>query len=141
MSLTSIPAVLRRLVRERAALRCEYCLLAEEDAYLPHEPDHVIAEKHGGATNAENLALACFDCNRFKGSDIASIDPETRILTPLFNPRSDFWTSHFRTAKGLIVASTSIGRVTINLLRINLPARIEVRAELAGLGRWPGGGA
>jgi hypothetical protein len=40
-------------------------LLAEEDAFLPHEPDDVIAEKHGGPTTFQNLALACFDCNRF----------------------------------------------------------------------------
>ena len=52
-----ISADLRRLVRQRAALRCEYCLLAEEDAYFPHEPDHVIAVKHGGPTALANLAL------------------------------------------------------------------------------------
>lgn len=141
MSTTSIPAALRRMVRARAALVCEYCLLAEEDSYLPHEPDHVIAEKHGGATNAENLALACFDCNRFKGSDIASIDAETKSLTPLFDPRSERWTSHFRTMKGLIVPTTAIARVTVAVLRLNLAARVEVRAELSTLGRWPGRGA
>ena len=67
-----ILASLRREVRERAGERCEYCLLAEFQAFLPHEPDHLIALKHGGKTSPENLALACFDCNRFKGSDIAS---------------------------------------------------------------------
>jgi len=55
---TQLPAALRRLIRERAALRCEYCLLAEDDAFLPHESDHVIAVKHGGVTEAPNLALA-----------------------------------------------------------------------------------
>jgi 5-methylcytosine-specific restriction endonuclease McrA len=62
---------LRRDVRERADGCCEYCLLPEDQAFFPHEPDHIIAAKHGGETNAEDLALACFDCNRFKGSDIA----------------------------------------------------------------------
>jgi hypothetical protein len=138
VSSTFISVTLRRQVRERALLRCEYCLLAEEDAYLPHEPDHVIAVKHGGATNAENLALACFDCNRFKGSDIASLDPETCLVTPLFNPRASSWASHFRTRRGQIVPSTPIGRVTVSVLRLNLVTRVEVRLELAALGRWPG---
>jgi hypothetical protein len=132
-----IPSRLRQLVRERSSLRCEYCLIAEDDAYFPHEPDHVIAVKHGGATSAENLALACFDCNRFKGSDIASIDVDTGALSPLFHPRSDDWTAHFTTGTGRVLARTAVGRVTVALLRINLAARVEVRRELAALGRWP----
>ena len=75
MTLTRISAALRKEVRERAGERCEYCLFAESQAFFPHEPDHLIAQKHGGKTASENLALACFDCNRFKGSDIASVDP------------------------------------------------------------------
>jgi 5-methylcytosine-specific restriction endonuclease McrA len=64
---TRISAALRREVRERAGERCEYCLLAESQAFFPHEPDHLIAIQHGGETVSPNLALACFDCNRFKG--------------------------------------------------------------------------
>ena len=80
MNQTRILASLRREVRERAGERCEYCLLAESQAFFPHEPDHLIALKHGGETTSANLALACFDCNRFKGSDIASIDTVTSEL-------------------------------------------------------------
>jgi hypothetical protein len=133
----ALPVALRRLVRERAAFRCEYCLLAEDDAYFPHEPDHVIAAKHGGATEASNLALACFDCNRNKGSDIASIDPDSGSLTPLFNPRTQSWQQHFQAVAGRIATNTPIGRVTVAVLRMNLAVRVEVRGELAGLGRWP----
>jgi hypothetical protein len=32
-----IPAAMRREVRERANGCCEYCLLAANDAYFPHE--------------------------------------------------------------------------------------------------------
>ena len=88
MSQTRISAALRREVRERARERCEYCLLAESQAFFPPEPDHLIALKHGGKTVSANLALACFDCNRFKGSDIASLDPITGELVGLFNPRT-----------------------------------------------------
>jgi hypothetical protein len=112
-------------------------MLAEDDAFLPHEPDHVVAVKHGGPTEAPNLALACFDCNRYKGSDIASVDAETGALTPLFNPRVDDWSAHFATEGGEIVPRTPTARVTVALLRLNLPVRVDVRRELADLGRWP----
>jgi hypothetical protein len=112
-------------------------LLSEDDAYFPHEPDHVIAMKHGGLTVEGNLALACLDCNRFKGSDIASLDPETGALTPLFNPRSDAWAAHFSTAEGLVVARTGVARATVALLRVNAPTRVEIREALAALHRWP----
>lgn len=58
--MTYIPTMLRRQVIERAQNRCEYCLLPAEVAFFPHEVDHVIAEKHGGATNIDNLAFACW---------------------------------------------------------------------------------
>jgi len=132
-----IPVVLRRKVRERSGNRCEYCLLSEDHAFFSHEPDHIIAEKHGGQTNILNLALACFDCNRFKGSDIASIDPTNGDLVPLFNPRTQGWNQHFKIEAGAIVPLTPIGRATAQLLKFNLPARVEVRETLARTGRYP----
>ena len=91
MSGSHIPAALRRLVWERANGRCEYCLVHDDDVLLAHQPDHIIAEQHGGPTAAENLALACVHCNRRKGPNIASIDPDSGQLTPLFNPRTQIW--------------------------------------------------
>ena len=58
---------------------------AGDDA--PYEIDHIIARKHCGPTIASNLALSCFYCNSFKGSDLSSLDPQTRKLTPLFHLR------------------------------------------------------
>ena len=132
-----LPAALRQQVRSRAGNRCEYCMLAEEDAYFPHEPDHIIAEKHRGTNTLENLALACFDCNRFKGSNIASIDPESGELTSLFNPRTQKWNNHFEIRGGQILPLTAIGRVTERILRLNLPARVEVREMLTEMGDYP----
>jgi len=77
MSQTYIPTFLRRLVEQRAGSRCEYCLLLAIVSTFPHEVDHVIAEKHGGRTEENNLALACWRCNRRKGSDLGSFDPLT----------------------------------------------------------------
>lgn len=138
MSPARISPALRREVRERANGLCEYCLLPEEQAFLPHEPDHIIATKHGGKSTTDNLALACFDCNRFKGSDIASIDPDSGELTPLFNPRRQEWNEHFSIAGGRIHPRTATGRVTELVLKLNLPSRVEVREILATIGRYPG---
>jgi hypothetical protein len=45
-----VSAELRRLVRERAAGICEYCLIDEANTFLSHQIEHVISEKHGGVT-------------------------------------------------------------------------------------------
>jgi hypothetical protein len=135
----TVSVAVRRQVRARAAGRCEYCLLAEADAYFPHEADHIIAVKHGGRSTFANLAWACFDCNRFKGSDIASLDVVTQALVPLFHPRAHVWLEHFHLAGGEIQPLTPIGRVTVALLKLNLPPRVEVRATLVQTGQYPPG--
>lgn len=136
MKQARILASLRREVRERAGERCEYCLLAESQAFFPHEPDHLIALKHGGRTTSANLALACFDCNRFKGSNIGSIDPVSGELVMLFNPRTQRWSEHFHLNGGQIVPLTPVGRVTERLLRFNLAHRVKIRDRLASLGLY-----
>ncbi len=94
MSVTYIPTALRNLVYERAEGRCEYCSISEAVSFAAHQIDHVIAEKHGGQTVEGNLALSCAICNKYKGSDIASINDETGEIVPLFNPRKDVWSEH-----------------------------------------------
>lgn len=133
-----IPTAMRQQVRRRARYRCEYCLLAEEDAFFSHEVDHVIAEKHGGVTTPDNLALACFDCNRFKGSDIASLDPEYGSLVALYSPRTDRFEDHFRVENAVLRPLTAVARATERLLKLNLPVRVEIRCTLAASGRYPG---
>lgn len=63
----------RDAVAKRARLRCEYCLLHEDDAYLSFEIDHIISLKHGGNNELDNLAYSCVACNRMKGADIGSV--------------------------------------------------------------------
>ena len=77
-----------------------------------HTIDHIIAEKHGGPTAADNLALACMICNSWKGSDLASIDEQTGSIEPLFHPRRDRWTDHFQLVGGCIEPRTPKGRAT-----------------------------
>ena len=80
---------LRSQVIERANDLCEYCLIPQSFSFAKHEVDHIIARKHGGQTTSENLALSCSLCNKHKGSDIASIDPQTERghLTVQSSPR------------------------------------------------------
>jgi hypothetical protein len=84
-----VSAALRRLVAKRAAYLCEYCLLHEEDTFFGCEVDHIISEKHGGATVAANLAYACAFCNRAKGSDVGSLVWRTGTFSRFFHPRTD----------------------------------------------------
>ena len=128
--MTYIPASLRRQVIERAQNRCEYYLLPADVAFFPHEVDHVIAEKHDGNTTADNLAFSCWRCNRHKGSDLTSFDPQTEALSPLFNPRAQVWAEHFAYEAERIVGLTPEGRTTISLLQSNSEERLRERRLL-----------
>lgn len=125
----SIPDAMREAVIDRAKGKCEYCSKPQV-SFFAHEVDHVIALKHRGKTTLDNLAFSCHQCNRFKGSDIASLDPETDALTPLFNPRTQVWVEHFQYQLGEIVPLTPEGRVTEFLLRFNEETRVQERIAL-----------
>ena len=71
---------LRQQISERAEYRCEYCLFPQVVALHKHEIDHIIPVQHGGDTVEDNLALSCMRCNRHKGPNIGSFDPETGAL-------------------------------------------------------------
>jgi HNH endonuclease len=135
--MTYIPDRLRREVNEAAQRRCEYCLLDERCAGKPHEVDHICAEKHGGATALENLCLSCFDCNRYKGSDLCSLDVDSGEIVTLFHPRHHTWKDHFRLENAVIEPLTPIGRVTVRLLDVNRDLRVEEREQLIHVGRYP----
>jgi 5-methylcytosine-specific restriction endonuclease McrA len=132
-----IPAALRRSIYQRANGRCEYCHVPDDDAFMPHEIDHIYAEKHGGETTEANLCLSCWICNRRKGSDLTSLDPDTGKITPLFHPRNDEWEQHFRLNEAVIEPLTSEGRVTVKLLQLNKRERVDERRILIDVGRYP----
>jgi len=131
--------VLRRLVSERAERLCEYCLIHEDDTFFGCQIEHVIAEKHGGATVSENLAFACVFCNSYKGTDIASLSPLTGQLIRLFNPRNDRWADHFRLIANemRIEGITEVGQTTVRLLQMNHPDRLLERSTLRDANRYP----
>ncbi len=135
--MTSIPEALRQQVIERANACCEYCLIHQQDSLYVHEVDHIIPEKHRGQTSEDNLCLACLDCNRYKGSDFASFDPEPDRVTLLFNPRQQPWEEHFRLDGASIVPLSATGRVTVFVLKLNDEIRLRARRALLAAGRYP----
>lgn len=122
---------------ERAGRRCEYCLYPLEASLLTFEMEHIVAEKHGGTTALDNLALACPYCNRFKGTDLGSLDPETGQLTSFFNPRTQRWSDHFRLEGAQIVPLTPEGRATASILQLNHPDRLFERERLIQISKYP----
>jgi hypothetical protein len=130
-------AALTRQVWQRANHCCEYCQTPQDYDDATFEIDHIIARKHGGLAIASNLALSCFWCNSFKGSDLAGLDQRTRKLTPLFHPRRHKWSRHFRWDGPFLRGRTPIGRVTIAVLQINDPFRVELREGLIEEGVFP----
>lgn len=127
-------ANLTQYVRARAGGRCEYCRLPQAGANIPFQIDHVVSRKHRGGTVAGNLALACWYCNSFKGSDLTGIDPVTRKLTRLFNPRRHKWDWHFSYDGPVLIGHTPIGRTTIRVLQINCEEAVTLRESLIAEG-------
>jgi len=128
---------LLRQIQERARNACEYCRMPDSFHPGSFEIEHVISRQHGGETVAANLAYACLRCNRAKGPNLSGIDRPRGRLTPLFNPRRHRWDVHFRWNGAQLIGRTAVGRVTIQVLQINDPLRIELRSGLIAEGVFP----
>jgi len=125
----------RRLVIERAGRRCEYCLVHEHSAGFQHQIDHIISRKHGGSSGIGNLAYACVLCNRYEGSDIASVDRAGHPIR-FFDPRRDIWDEHFKLNGPIIQPVTPEGEVTARVLRLNTSERVIERQLWQALGQY-----
>lgn len=132
---------MRGQVAARADYLCEYCLISESDTFFGCHVDHIISVKHGGSTTIDNLAYACVVCNRQKGSDLGSINWETRNLVRFFNPRSDRWLDHFYWQGARIVSRTPIGEVTVRILGFNSDSQMIERQTLMDENRYPSSAA
>jgi len=117
-------------VRFRARFRCEYCRFPENASNLPFPVDHIISRQHGGETEIDNLALSCPSCNLHKGPNLATIEWPDQDLIPLFHPRKNRWSGHFRFEGAAISGIPTIGRATVRLLQMNSDMRIEERTSL-----------
>ncbi len=104
---------------------------------LTFQVDHIIARKHHGTDESDNLALACFACNNHKGPNVAGIDGDSGDVVQLFHPRRDRCEEHFEWNGASLVGLTPTGRVTVDVLAINLPHRIRLREALIAEGVFP----
>ncbi len=132
-----LPLQVRRFIFKRAFHLCEYCLLHESDSYLPHQIEHIISQRHEGGNDVENLACACFFCNRAKGTDLSTVLLPGLEVVRLYRPRTDVWLDHFEISNSLILPKTDIGRATEKVLRLNTPDRVEERYALLNKGSFP----
>lgn len=127
----TIGAGTKRLVRERAENRCEYCRLHQDHSPLAAlQVEHVVPKKHGGGDEDENLALACIDCNLHKGTNLTGLDPNSGRVTVLFNPREQIWDEHFCLVGTQLVGKTAIGRTTIVVFEMNSDDQLALRSAL-----------
>lgn len=130
-----IPDALRALVAQRANHRCEYCCLPADKSYFAFHIDHIVSLKHGGETEANNLAYTCAICNLNKGSDVATFLDDRKTAVRFYNPRIEQWREHFRIeSTGLLSAQTDIAAATIKVLDLNHPDAIIERREMLRLG-------
>lgn len=128
-------AKLRQFVRTRTGQRCEYCRVPQEFSELRFHIEHIIPRQHGGTDHADNLALACPNCNFQKGSNLTAIDPVGREIVPLFHPRRDSWFDHFLYQEAHVGGLTPTGRATVSLLEMNDPERRRIRELIAQIDR------
>lgn len=128
---------IERRVEERAVFRCEYCLMHQSLQGGTFHIEHVTPESHGGATELENLALACPSCNLKKSNHIDAVDPDIGDRVRLFNPRTDRWVDHYAWQDVQLRPLTAIGRVTAALLDLNHPRRLRIRRAEAMFDLFP----
>lgn len=125
-----------RLVHERAKFRCEYCQTAQRVIGQAMHVEHI---DPNGSDELDNLCLSCSSCNLSKASVTSAPDPNTGIVTPLFNPRAQIWSEHFQWEQnGLLVDGlTPTGHATAARLKMNIPRIIEARAIWVRAGVHP----
>lgn len=99
---------------QRAGRHCEYCLRRLEGSGW--EVEHTYPRWLGGASSFTELAVSCSRCNRNKGGHVHWRDPVTGTVVPLFNPRQENWSEHFRDCGLYIIGKTAVGRATASLL-------------------------
>ena len=131
---------LKEEVREAASHRCGYCLSPQRLVMARLEIEHIVPLAKGGTSDESNLWLACPLCNNHKGSQTEAADPETNELHPLFNPRAQTWSKHFRWDETgtRVVGLTPTGRATVVALKLDSdPDALLVRSLWVQAGWHP----
>jgi HNH endonuclease len=134
-----VTAKLRRAVVERARGCCEYCRCPDCFSPQPFSIDHTFPKSRGGRTEFENLALICQGCNNHKYDKIQGLDPKSKELVDLHNPRKALWHEHFTWSADFqqVVGITATGRATIAALQLNRDRVVNLRRVLLVTGDHP----
>jgi hypothetical protein len=105
----------------------------------PFVIDHIIPIAEGGKTNLENLAFSCGGCNGHKYTKIQAIDPVSKEVVALYNPRQQTWRDNFVWSDDFLqmVGLTAIARATINALQLNRSGVLNMRRLLLMAGLHP----
>jgi hypothetical protein len=120
--MSGIPKALRSQVFERAKGRCQYCQLAQVGQGAVFHINHIIPRSKAGLTIIDNLALQCPYCSLHKTDKLTGADPVNGELNSLFHPLQQIWSEHFAIdIEGVCHGKTSIGRSTVQALRMNDP--------------------
>jgi len=107
-----------RSVEARARGRCEYCRMHQALQGATFHVEHIMPGSRSGASKLDNLAWCCPTCNLHKSDRIMAPDPETGGLIPLFNPRRNAWSKHFRWEGYALLGQTRAGRATVQMLDV-----------------------
>ncbi|MEM7538310.1 MAG: HNH endonuclease signature motif containing protein [Chloroflexota bacterium] len=124
---------------EKSNYLCSYCKTAEEVVGTHFTIDHILPESMGGPTTIDNLCLACWDCNLAKSNRIMAKDMITGQTVRLFDPNQQLWEEHFEwNQNGLIIMGlTSIGRATVDAIKLNRPPLVRSRRLWIKFGLHP----
>ena len=137
-----VPRAVRRLVRDRAENRCEYCQHPADFGCASFECEHVLPWSGGSGHMPDELAWACPACNGHKYSKTHAKDPVSGRLVPLFNPRRQNWNRHFRWSEDYLTIEgrSRIGRATVAALHLNRIPLVNLRWVLRASGDHPPAG-
>jgi hypothetical protein len=133
---STVSPSLRAQLREIDQGACVYCHSPEELSVTAFEIDHIVPLSAGGASELDNLCLACTACNRLKGSRQEGIDPTTGVVAPLFHARRQRWSDHFRWNQDQteLGGLTPTGQATIHTFQMNRPQLVRLRRLWRRLG-------
>ena len=118
---------------------CAYCQTSVHATGQPLTVDHIQPRSLGGASQFDNLCLACRRCNKFKASKVQEVDPLTGERVALFHPRQDTWAEHFAwDATGTRLMGLSAGgRATVVALNMNNEIIVSARRRWVSVGWHP----
>jgi len=139
MSYKRVTVQQKQNIIKRANNCCEYCQSQAQFATQSFSIDHIIPLSKGGKTTLVNLAFACQGCNNHKYNRTEALDPASKKMVPLYNPRQQKWYDHFGWNDDftLIIGITPTGRATVGALNLNRESVMNLRQLLCGMGEQP----